>query len=144
MVNAYSHGVIINESQIPHLGDFDTKGPTWNRFNLNFLFDEQCCSKIKAIEGKIQKSSSVYPSVLVGCNHTNKNKQHLLLDCESLDVTSNISDLLAQLGNEFLHKLGVFEGSVSQFEYSLIQKVRRLKNRIPTSFNKRIYRSKSR
>jgi hypothetical protein len=143
MVNAYSHGVIISESQILYLGDFDTNAPTSNRFNLNFIFDEQCCSKIKDIQSKIEKSSSVYSSVSVACSHINNSKHHLLLDCESLDLTSNTSDLLAQLGNEFLHKSGVFEGSVSQFEYSLIQKVRRLKNRIPASFNKIIYRSKS-
>ena len=80
---------------------------------------------------------------MVVCLHGNKSKKDILLNCEAIDTTSQLLDALAQGANAHFEKLGVFEGSVSRFEYSLILKVRRFKRNIPSHLNRIMYRSRS-
>lgn len=144
LVNAYFHGVIIDDSTTVQIEDSSHQViPASIKFNSNFIFDEMCCQKIKTAQSKIDSSSAVYPEVLVGCLHGNKPKNDFLLNCGAINTTSQFLDALAQGANAHFEKLGAFEGSVSRFEYSLILKVRRFKSYIPSHLNRIMHRLRS-
>lgn len=144
LVNAYFHGVIIDDSTSICLENSTHQMiPAYIKFNSNFIFDQMCCQKIKSAQSTIYSSSEVYPEVLVGCLHGNKPKKDFVLNCEAIDTTSQLLDALAQGANAHFEKLGAFERSVSRFEYSLILKVRRFKKYIPSHLNRIMHRSRS-
>jgi hypothetical protein len=144
LVNAYSHGVIIDDSQSIYFENsrIDLMR-TNNRINLQLVFDANCCKPIKSVQDRFREISLAYPTVLVGCLHTNNKVNDVILNCEALHFGPQIMDALIQEANEHLQKLGVFDNSVSQFEYSLVLKVRRLKRYIPSYVSKSLYRLKS-
>jgi hypothetical protein len=143
LVNAYSHGVIIDDSQSIYLEDSRIDLMRMSvEINLKLVFNEMCCETIKSVQDGIKGISLIYPAVLVGCLHTNNSENNVVLNCEALHSRPQILDALAQGANEYLQKSGVFDSSVSQFEYSLVLRVRRLKKYIPSYLIKRLYRLK--
>jgi hypothetical protein len=141
LVNAFYHGVLIDENQAIYLQETPAKvlyGKT--RFNVRFEFSLSSCLAVRSVQQLIQDTSTRFPTVSVGCLHTGKNVANIQIDCTVSRSSSQILDLIAQEATSYFQKLGVFEGSVSRFEYSIVLKLRKLKKMIPPLINKIMYR----
>jgi hypothetical protein len=141
LVNAFYHGVLIDENQTIYLQETPTKvlyGKT--RFNVRFEFNSSSCLAVTSVQQLIQNTSTRFPTVSVGCIHTGKNVANIQIDCKVSRSSLQILDLIAQEATTYLQALGIFEGSVSRFEYSLVLKFRKVKKMIPPLINKIIYK----
>lgn len=132
LINALAHDVLINEDQLVFFGGQveDLKNRA-SRTNFNLVFSKHTCSNLESRLGLAQMNNNAFPTVVVGCNHSNASPSDISLDCDALGGPRVLVDkLLFEVENHFKSK-ELFQRSVSPFEYSIIRKLRLLKVRIP-------------
>ena len=139
-VNALAHNVIIDETQVKYVSDFTiSRSDEQIAFNFDLQFDESCCPKIKIIQARLTQDCPKFPALIFGCAHTTKDKNILKLDCLNLIDESQIIDRISHLATERFKSLSLFDTSVSQFEYSLVERYRRIKYAFPAWLNRILY-----
>ena len=136
-VNALAHDALMHQSQLMYVDDIAiSKYGEVMGFNFNLVFDTLCCPKIKAIQTRFSQNFSHFPTQIVGCAHSKKNRDYLILDCLSNVNESQIVDSISKMATEKFKSLDLFDTSVSPFEYSLIKVFRRFKYVFPSGLNR--------
>jgi len=139
-VNALAHNVLIHESQLRYISaSIGTKDNELFGFNFNLIVDKLSCPKIKAIQTHNSANFPQLPTLIIGCLHSSKKRNTLVLDCINLNGEPQIIDCISQLATDKFTKLGIFQATVSQFEYSLIKKFRNFKYVLPSRLTKILY-----
>ena len=141
MVSAFAHGVLIESAELVYLDNF--VAPTTEgirEFNFNFLIDSTSCIKIKSIPIQFNEMFAHFPTLTFGCSHSRDNGKVLRLDCINLHLQAQIVDSIAQIATEEFMRLGYFSNSVSKFEYSIIEKFRKVKYFFSPSITKILFR----
>ena len=129
--NAYAHDVLINDSQLKFFFSSPaTQGLERDEYNFNFKLLDQVCERMKdslsSSENLNEKSF-----LRVGCNHTSRVETQIRLNCEELDLKSDLIDQLLLQSAAYFQSEDVFQNVVSPFEYRIIKKFRSSKKLVP-------------
>lgn len=141
LANALAHDVLIDEGQLKYLGLQNLELGSLNKSNFNLEFCAGVCEELKLVLGFKFLNPVDFPTVRVGCNHSNSNASFVKLDCNKTAQREMILDNLEVSGEEQLKSRDVFLASVSPFEYNLIRKYRVAKTKMPAWLNRVVYRN---
>ncbi len=139
-VNALAHDVLITENQLRYLGlNLTDNLVSDDKANFNLKFAKGICPELRMVLAHYHSNSGEYPSIIVGCRHSESGEKFVKFECNALTSKREIEDKFILEAEELLKKSEVFHGAVSPFEYNLIRIFRRIKTSMPVWLNRIIY-----